>query len=62
MLDLDCTRQHQLLTVSLLQELLQSETEHNPLHQLHVDEPWVLLLNVLQLLVSRVGHPLLVVR
>ena len=50
------------LTIGFLQELLQSEAEHDPLHQLHVDEPWVLLLDVLQLLVSRVGHPLLMVR
>ena len=34
-------------TISLLQELLKSEAEHYSLHQFHVDEPWVLLLDVL---------------
>ena len=39
--------------------MLQLIGESDPLHELHVDEPWVFLLDVLELLVRSVTDPLL---
>ena len=50
-----------IVTVRLLKELLETEAEHDALHQLHVDEARIFLLDVLQLLVGGVRHPLLAV-